>query len=309
MMKLVLTSKPREASVKEIPCAYMVALIINCAKADGQIRGVIPHFLDDGLSILHYADDTIIFFDHDLEQAKNLKLLLVAFEQLSGLKINFHKREIFCYGAAKEAEEFYTDLFGCNAGEYPFRYLGIPMHHRQLLNSEWHKVEERFEKKLSCWKAKYLSYGGRLVLLNSVLSSLPIFMMSFFEIPKGVLKNLDHFRSRFFLQGSSDKHKYRLAKWDILCHPKEQGGLGILDLQLQNKSLLAKWLVKLLNTEGLWQTLLTNKYLRTKSLTQVSAKPYDSHFWRGLMKIQDEVFSNGSCQTRGSGTAYRHRMF
>jgi hypothetical protein len=72
------------------------------------------------------------------------------------------------------------------------------MHHRQLLNSEWKKVEERFEQKLSCWKAKYLSYGGKLVLLNSVLSSLHIFMMSFFEIPKGVLKNLDHFRSRFF---------------------------------------------------------------------------------------------------------------
>ena len=91
-------------------------------------------------------------------------------------------------------EDIYTDLFGCNAGEYPFRYLGIPMHHRQLLNSEWSKVVERFEKKLSCRKAKYLSYGGRLVLLNSVLSSLPMFMMSFFEIPKRVLKNLDQFR-------------------------------------------------------------------------------------------------------------------
>jgi hypothetical protein len=145
-------------------------------------------------------------------------------------------------------EEFYTSLFGCNAGEYPFRYLGIPMHHRQLLNSEWRKVEERFEQKLSCWKAKYLSYGGELVLLNSVLSSLPMFMMSFFELPKGVLKNLDHLRSRFFWQGSSQKHRYRLAKWDILCRPKDEGDLGILDLQLQNKCLLAKWLVNLLNT-------------------------------------------------------------
>jgi hypothetical protein len=95
-------------------------------------------------------------------------------------------------------EASYTSLFGCNSGDYPFRYLGIPMHHRQLLNSEWSKVEERFQQNLSCWKAKYLSYGGRLVLLNSVLSSLPMFMMSFFEIPKRVLKNLDHFRSRFF---------------------------------------------------------------------------------------------------------------
>jgi len=180
--------------------ADMLALLIKRAKADGQIRGVIPHLIDDDLSILQYADDTIIFIDHDLEQAKNLKLLLCAFEQLSGLKINFHKSEIFCYGAAKEMEDFYTDLFGCNAGEYPFRYLGIPMHHRQLLNLEWSKVEEHFgKKKLSCWKAKFLSYGGCLVLLNSVLSSLPLFMISFFEISKGVLKNLDHFRSRFFL--------------------------------------------------------------------------------------------------------------
>jgi len=285
--------------------ADMLTLLIKRAKADDQIRGVIPHLVEDGLSILQYADDTIIFIDHDLEQAKNLKLLLCAFEQLSGLKINFHKSEIFYFGAAKEMKDTYTNLFGCNAGEYPFRYLGIPMHHRQLLNSEWRKIEERFEKKLSCWKAKYLSFGGRLVLLNSVLSSLPLFMMSFFEIPKGVLKNLDKFRSRFFWQGSSDKHKYRLVKWDILCRPKDQGGLGIVNLQLQNKCLLAKWLVNLLNTDGMWQKLLTNKYLHSKSLTQVKARPYDSHFWRGLMKIKDEVFSLGSFEVKdGSKTRF-----
>ena len=110
--------------------ADMLTLLIKRAKADDQIRGVIPHLVEDGLSILQYADDTIIFIDHDLEQAKNLKLLLCAFEQLSGLKINFHKSEIFCFGASKEMKDTYTSLFGCNAGEYPFRYLGIPMHHR-----------------------------------------------------------------------------------------------------------------------------------------------------------------------------------
>jgi hypothetical protein len=56
-----------------------------------------------------------------------------------------------------------------------------------------------------------------------------MFMTSFFEIPKGVLKKLDLFRSRFFWQGSDKKYKYRLARWDILCHPKDQGDLGILD--------------------------------------------------------------------------------
>jgi hypothetical protein len=80
---------------------------------------VLPHLVDGGLFILEYADDIIIFLNHDLEKAKNLKLLLCAFEQLSGLKINFHKSEVFCYGAAREMEASYTSLFG-------FRYPDAP---------------------------------------------------------------------------------------------------------------------------------------------------------------------------------------
>ena len=121
-------------------------------------------------------------------------------------------------------------------------------------------------------KSKHLSYGGRLILINSVLSSLPMFMMSLFEILKEVLKKLDQYRSRFFWQGRKDKKKYCLAKWDIICRPKDQGGLGIINLQLQNKALLSKWIINLLNTEGTWQTLLRNKYLSSKSLTQVKTK-------------------------------------
>ena len=63
---------------------------------------VIPLLVEDGLSILQYADDTILFMDHDLDEARNLKLLLCAFEELSGLKINFHKSELFCFGDAAE---------------------------------------------------------------------------------------------------------------------------------------------------------------------------------------------------------------
>ena len=89
-----------------------------------------PHLVDDGLSVLQYADDTNIFMDNDLERAKNMKLLLCAFEQLSGLKINFHKSELFCFGAAKANQNEYAQIFGCNVGSLPFRYLGIPMHHK-----------------------------------------------------------------------------------------------------------------------------------------------------------------------------------
>jgi hypothetical protein len=178
--------------------ADMLSVLINRAKEKGQFDGIIPHLVDGGLSILQYADDTVLFLDHDLDKAKNLKLLLCAFEQLSGLKINFHKSEIFCFGDAEDARLDYVDLFCCKSGEFPIKYLGIPIHYRTLRNVDWRMIEERFEKRLSSWKSKHLSIGGRLTLINSVLSSLPMYMMSFFTIPKGVLKKLDYFRSRFY---------------------------------------------------------------------------------------------------------------
>jgi hypothetical protein len=143
------------------------------------VEGVIPHLVQDGLSILQYADDTVIFMSHDFEKAVNMKLLLSTFEQLSDLKINFYKSEIFCFGKAKEYEVSYSQLFGCDIGKYPFRYLGLPMHFRKLNNKDWKMIEERIEKRLSGWKGKMLTVGGRLVLINSVLSSLPKFMLSF----------------------------------------------------------------------------------------------------------------------------------
>ena len=73
------------------------------------------------------------------------------------------------------------------------------MHFRKLTSKDWKLIEERIEKKLSSWKGKHLSVGGRLVLINSVLSSLAMFMISFFEVPKGVLHKIDYYRSRFFL--------------------------------------------------------------------------------------------------------------
>nr|CAE04633.3 OSJNBa0028I23.15 [Oryza sativa Japonica Group] len=268
--------------------ADMLAVLIQRTSEHGKIHGVIPHLVDDGLSILQYADDTILFMEHDLEDAKNLKLVLSAFERLSGLKINFHKSELLCFGKAIEVEREYALLFGCKTGSYTLKYLGLPMHYRKLSNKDWKEVEERFQKRLGSWKGKLLSVGGRLVLINSVLSSLAMYMLSFFEVPKGIIKKLDYYRSRFFWQSDEHKKKYRLARWSVLCKPKECGGLGIQNLEVQNKCLL-RGLAKLV-----WQNLLRKKYLAKKTIMQVQKQRGDSHFWTGLMGVKDTFSSFGS---------------
>jgi hypothetical protein len=139
--------------------ADMLAILIERAKNNGDFNGVVPHLVDGDLSILQYADDTILFMEHNLNDAKNLKLVLSTFEQLSGLKINYHKSELYCYGAAKECEQNHAYIFGCNTGSTPFKYLGIPMHHKKLSNSDWTIIEEKFQKKsLVVGKANYFRW-------------------------------------------------------------------------------------------------------------------------------------------------------
>jgi hypothetical protein len=73
----------------------MLAIMIERAKTDGMFEGVIPHLVDGGLSILQYADDTILFMEHDLDNAKicNSSFQLLSICQV--LKLIFIKVNCF----------------------------------------------------------------------------------------------------------------------------------------------------------------------------------------------------------------------
>uniref|UniRef100_A0A8I7B7M4 Uncharacterized protein n=1 Tax=Hordeum vulgare subsp. vulgare TaxID=112509 RepID=A0A8I7B7M4_HORVV len=150
-----------------------------------------------------------------------------------------------------------------------------------------------------------MSYGGRLVLRNYILTSLPMFLLSFFEVPIGVRKRLDFYRSHFFWKSDEAKKKYRLTRWDFICRPKYQGGLRIENLKVKDICLLSKWLYRIsTETEGMWVKILRNKYLHSKTLAQVTSRPNDSPFWKGLMKI-NVIFFQKVKFVVGDGTSTR----
>jgi hypothetical protein len=74
----------------------------------------------------------------------------------------------------------------------------------------------------------------------------------------------------------------------VVCHPKDQGGLGIHNLEVKNTALLCKWPFKLLAEDGIWQTILKQKYVGSKALSQVIWKLGDSHFWAALMAMKNK---------------------
>ncbi|GJZ67633.1 hypothetical protein Tco_0630873 [Tanacetum coccineum] len=86
----------------------------------------------------------------------------------------------------------------------------------------WSDVVDRVRNRLSKWKMKTLSIGGRLTLLKSVLGSMPIFHMSMFKVPFGVLNSLEKLRSQFFNGHDSNSRKASWVKWKLVLAPKEK---------------------------------------------------------------------------------------
>jgi hypothetical protein len=91
----------------------------------------------------------------------------------------------------------------------------------------------------------FLTQGGKLLMVNSVLSSFPSFFMSAVKVPVGILNKIDrHRRHCHWGGGGLNAKKTPLPGWKLVCKPKSRGGLGVIRLRLQNEALLMKNLDK-----------------------------------------------------------------
>ena len=117
------------------------------------------------------------------------------FKALLGLKINLGKSKIFPVGRSENVEALTAEL-GCKVGTLPTTYLGLPLGAPHKSTGMWDPIEER--RRLAIWKRQYISKGGRVTLIRSSLSNLPIYFMSLFRIPSLVCKRLEKFRETFF---------------------------------------------------------------------------------------------------------------
>lgn len=129
--------------------------------------------------MLQYADDTVLMIDCEGKYILNIKFLLYCFEWMSGLKINYNKSEVFVLRVEKEEASRVSNMLNCKLGQLPVSYLGIEMGDRQLYNKAVGKIMSKLGSRQDCWKNIFLSSGGRLILINSCLSSLSIYTMGF----------------------------------------------------------------------------------------------------------------------------------
>lgn len=74
-------------------------------------------------------------------------------------------------------------IFGYNRTTFPITYLGLPLRLRKLRRNDWERILERINKRLDGWRYKTLLIGGRVTLLKAIISTIPIYYMSYFKLP------------------------------------------------------------------------------------------------------------------------------
>ncbi|GKA72771.1 RNA-directed DNA polymerase, eukaryota [Tanacetum coccineum] len=186
-----------------------------------------------------------------------LVLVLECFHRVSGMRINMNKSKLMRVSVEDDKVAIAASKIGCLTFKTPFSYLGSKVGGQMYRIQSWNEVVDRVSARLSKWKMKTLSIGGRLTLLKSVLGSMPIYHMSIFKDPMRVLQRLESIRSHFFNGNDLHGKKMSWVKWEKVLASKENGGLGVSSLYALNRGLLLKWVWKFITqSTSLWARVI-----------------------------------------------------
>jgi len=278
-----------------VSAADFLQSMINKALQMGLLRLPIPLICSSDFPVIQYADDTLIIMEGDVNQLFFLKSLLNSFSMSTGLRVNFNKSMMVPINVPDGKLDILARTFGCSKGSLPFTYLGLPLHTERPKAQDYLPLISKCERRLS-GISSLLSLAGRLQMTNAVFSTLPTFFMCSLKLPKGVIKQIDKFRKHCLWRGSAiNPKKMPKAAWKMVCAPKIEGGLGVIDIEKQNKALLLKNLHKFFNKADVpWVDLVWEKHYRNGKLPNHNRK--GSFWWRDNLKLLQDFKSFASPQ-------------
>lgn len=152
--------------------------------ANSTLTQPISSKISESILALQYADDTALVANADSSTLVTLKLILRIFSKVSGLQINYAKSSFVQFHLNQQDIRMVKLILECQQEELPITYLGMPLTTKKPTRQVLMPLIENFGKRLQGWRGKLISRGGRLQLVNSVLSSLPIYYMNCFRIPR-----------------------------------------------------------------------------------------------------------------------------
>lgn len=130
-------------------------------------------------------------------------------------------------------------LSGIPQGFLPIRYIGLPLSSKKLSMLNCEPLLQSIRKRINCWTSNYLSFAGRQVLINRVIAGITNFWCSAFVLPKECIRKIDSMCNAFLWKGTLQGNYSAKVFWETVTLPKDEGGLGIKNLNTWNALLSA----------------------------------------------------------------------
>ncbi|GJT58171.1 RNA-directed DNA polymerase, eukaryota [Tanacetum coccineum] len=166
----------------------MVSILVN-----GSPTSEFKFHKDNSLTLSHlfYSNDAVFVGKWDKSNRITIVNVLKCFFLASGLKINLHKSKLMGIGIPQDDVNMAANFIGCNILTTPFNYLGVKVVGIMSRSSSWEDVLAKISSRLTKWKLKTFSIGGRLTLIESVLSYMSLYQMSIYKVLMGVLNRMN----------------------------------------------------------------------------------------------------------------------
>jgi hypothetical protein len=167
----------------------------------------------------------------------------MVFARAFGLICNLARCQLAPIRCSESQVAMATSVFPCTVVSFSLKYLGILLLITKLPKSVWQPLIDHAADRLPVWKGSLMNLSGRLALIMSMLSVIPIYLSIAMEIPPWVQKALEKIFKAFLWAGSDVVHGGKcLVAWGNVQRPLELGGFGIKNLRLFGSALRPRWL-------------------------------------------------------------------
>ena len=281
-------------------------LIANIRKAEQEklITGIKVATASPSVSHLLFANDSLFFCKANKEQCGVILGILKQYEAVSGQMINFSKSSIqFGHKVGDDIKAEIKSALGIHSIGGMGSYLGLPESLGGSKTRIFSFVRDRLQTRINGWSAKFLSKGGKEVMIKSVVAVLPTYVMSCFRLPKTITSKLTSAVAKFWWSSDGESRGMHWMAWNKLCSSKADGGLGFRSVNDFNSALLAKQLWRLITVpDSLFAKVFKGRYFR-KSNPLDKLKSYSpSYGWRSIISARSLV-KKGLINRVGSGAS------
>ncbi|GJQ94324.1 hypothetical protein Tco_0005463 [Tanacetum coccineum] len=236
---------------------------------------------------LCFADDLFIFAHGDPYSAKVIMEAMEEFKNASGLTPSLPKSTAYFCNVLNHTKLSILQILPFEEGRLPVKYLGVPLVSSRLVFRDCKELVDRIRSRINDWKNKSLSAAGRLQLVRSVLGSMHVYWASVFILPSRILLDIEQLMRGFlWCHGEMKKGRAKVA-WEVVCLPKNEGGLGVRRLDLFNKALMVPHIWNLITRkESLWVKWIHQYKLRGRHFFDVPYRGCMTWGWRKLLQLQ-----------------------